>query len=473
MKQVISKIIISTTFIIFNQICVAATQLDDIKGAWLGNMVIPGGPTLRIGIEVFRKADGKWGGNIASLDQGARYISVSSVAVKNNFLTLQMAGAPVKIVGQITDDKKVINAKFHQGDSVFKLDLKRIEQLPEQIRKQTPKKAEGYTQREVNYQSVEDGIWLSGTLTAPQKVGQYPAIMLVAGSGPNHRDSYHAGHRPFKVLADHFTKLGFIVLRSDKRGVNRSSGIFQDATLKDFVMDTQAGLQFLKKQSNVEPNQIVLIGHSEGSLVSAMVSEVEKVQGIVSLAGPGMSVKDILLLQDQTEPAAKGATKSETDLLLEFSSQFYSMVLETPSSIERKNKVETLYAGLTGKMAEAVDKWVNKNSGTLSFASAESDSFREFLQQTPLPSWNKFKGKALILNGDMDSQVPAKQNIEGILSALNEEQVEVESKIFRGLNHMFQPANSGAVDEYSKIETTLDNEVIKSMSIWLARNFEK
>ncbi len=123
-------------------------------------------------------------------------------------------------------------------------------------------------------------------------------------------------------------------------------------------------------------------------------------------------------------------------------------------------------------MAKAVDKWVDKNSGTLSLASAESDSFRDFLQQTPLPSWKKFKGKALILNGDKDSQVPAKQNVEGILLALNKQPIKAQSKIFEGLNHMFQPASTGAVDEYSKIETTIDKDVLDSISMWLKTSFE-
>lgn len=260
-------------------------------------------------------------------------------------------------------------------------------------------------------------------------------------------------------------------MRSDKRGVYKSAGNFEDATLNDLVLDTQAAIQYLKSQQRVYPNNIILIGHSEGSLVSVMTAERENIQGLVSLAGPGMSVLDILLLQDQTEPAAKGATKTETDILLGFSQRFYRIVLSTHSAKLRKQKIMNLYDTLEGSEAEAIERWVDKNNGTLSIASAESEAFYHFLQQNPLPYWSEFSGKALILNGDKDSQVSAKENIAGIVNAITTQEASVESEIFKGLNHLFQPANTGAVNEYSEIDITIDEQVLSKISTWLADNF--
>ncbi|MEW6981292.1 alpha/beta hydrolase family protein [Colwelliaceae bacterium 6471] len=471
MKNIISRVFALLVLAICSQHSFAKPQIDNISGAWLGTMNIPEGPSLRIGIEVFKKADGKWGGNIASLDQGARYMLVSNVKVENATFTLEMAGAPVSVVGKINNSFNVINAKFNQGDSAFDLELNKVPELPEILRAQTPKDSVSYIEQEVSYKNSHDNTWLSGTITIPNDSKQHPAVMLVAGSGPNHRDSYHAGHRTFKVLADHLTKQGYVVLRSDKRGVFKSGGDFEDATLNDLVLDTQAAVQYLKSHKQVDSKNIILIGHSEGSLVSVMTAEHENVQGLVSLAGPGMSVLDILLLQDQTEPAAKGATKTETDMLLNFSQRFYHIVLSTPSAKLRKQKVVKLYETLAGDEAEVVAKWVNKNNGTLSIASAESDAFYQFLQQNPLPYWNKYKGKALILNGDKDSQVPAKENVIGIVDAITSQQATIESEVFEGLNHLFQPAKTGSVDEYKEIEKTIDEQVLSRISTWLTVNF--
>jgi hypothetical protein len=94
-----------------------------------------------------------------------------------------------------------------------------------------------------------------------------------------------------------------------------------------------------------------------------------------------------------------------------------------------------------------------------------------FLQQSPIPYWNKFSGNALILNGDKDSQVPAMQNVQGIIDAANNKNAVVESRIFEELNHLFQMAKTGSVDEYREIEETIDEEVLAVISKWLKRNF--
>lgn len=473
MKTLVIQIYFIMMTALFSQASFAKSTLQDVKGAWLGTMDIPNGPTLRIGVEVFKKADNNWGGNIASLDQGARYMLVSSVVIEENIFTLQIANAPVSVVGNFNKDKNVIDAKFKQGNSEFDLILHKVSALPEVERAQTPKKITAYIQQEVNYKNAVDDIWLAGTLTSPKGKQKHPAIMLVAGSGPNHRDSYHAGHRTFKVLADHFTKLGYVVLRSDKRGVYKSSGDYGEASIENFVLDTQAGINFLKSHQRVDPNKIILIGHSEGSLVSIMAAEKESVHGIVSLAGPGMAVLDILLLQDQTEPAAKGATKAETDILLNFSKRFYNMVLNTPSVDIRKQKALKLYDNLTDYEAEVIAKWVNKNNGTLSINSAASDSFYEFLQQNPIPYWEKYQGKILVLNGKKDSQVPAQENVAGIVAAINTNKASVDTKVFDGVNHLFQPAITGSIDEYSNIEETIEPKVLAFISQWLQQNFSK
>ena len=471
MNKIIQQVCFIFAMMLINNVCIASVTLKEIEGSWLGTMNIPNGPTLRIGVEVFKKADGQWGGNIASLDQGARYMLVSGVSIENNVFTLQMANAPVSVVGNVLKNEETIVAKFKQGDSAFDLNLHKVKELPDIKREQTPTHHGAYVQSEVAYQNSHDATWLSGTLTAPKGNTAHPAIMLVAGSGPNHRDSYHNGHRTFKVLADHLTKLGFVVLRSDKRGVYKSGGRFEDASLRNLALDTQAAIQYLKSHPSVDNKKIVLLGHSEGSLVSIMAAEKERVQGIVSMAGPGMSVLDILLLQDQTEPKAKGATKAETDILLQFSERFYAMVLSTPTAVERKQKALALYDSLKGTEAEVVAKWVSKQNGTLSIASAESNSFYTFLQQNPIPYWNQFTGKALILNGSKDSQVPANENLTGIVNAINNEKADVKSHIFENLNHLFQPATTGSIDEYREIEKTIDEKALSVISKWLQQHF--
>jgi pimeloyl-ACP methyl ester carboxylesterase len=461
----ISVILVTLVLLSFNHLANAQTQIKDAQGAWLGVMNIPDGPTLRIGVEVFKRADNQWGANVASLDQMSRYMT-SDVSLKDNILTVQLRDAPIHITGEIGADGKTIDAQFSQGDNIWSLPLSKVTTLPETKRVQTPVNISEYNEEEVKYQNTHDQTWLAATLTSPKDTFRHPAVMLIAGSGPNQRDSYHSGHRPTKVLADYLTRQGFVVLRADKRGVYQSAGQFKEGDVENFAHDTQAAIQFLKSNRRVDSNNIFLIGHSEGSFVAAMTATIEKVQGIISMAGPGMSTLDILLLQDQTEPAAKGASKSDTDVLLEFSQHFYKTVLDNTDEAQRKQELQALYDNLTGTKAEIINKWVAQQ-GTLNVELAASNTFYLWLQQNPLEYWAKLTIPTLILNGDKDSQVPAKENIEGLAQVLNKNNVRFKQTIFPGLNHMFQQAESGANNEYGSIEETLNPEVLSTISEWL------
>ena len=198
-----------------------------------------------------------------------------------------------------------------------------------------------------------------------------------------------------------------------------------------------------------------------------MVGASEKaVSAIVSMAGPGMSVLDTLLLQDQTEPASKGATKADTQVLLAFSTKFYETVLDTADPAERRKRLQALYDALSGQDASVVNKW-NDRSGTLDVDYASSDSFFQLLQDDPATSWRKVSVPVLVLQGDKDSQVSARESVAAILKALEHDPDPVRSKLFPGLNHRFQTAETGSTDEYGKIDESISPLVLSAVDRWL------
>ncbi len=73
--------------------------------------------------------------------------------------------------------------------------------------------------RKRDHSISNDSVSLSGTLTLPDSTGTFPAILLIAGSGPNDRDETLFGHKPFFVISDHLTRNGFAVLRYDKEAL--------------------------------------------------------------------------------------------------------------------------------------------------------------------------------------------------------------------------------------------------------------
>jgi hypothetical protein len=58
---------------------------------------------------------------------------------------------------------------------------------------------------------------LPGTLTLPRGKGPFPAVVLVAGSGPEDRDETIGPNKPFRDLACGLASQGIAVLCYDKR----------------------------------------------------------------------------------------------------------------------------------------------------------------------------------------------------------------------------------------------------------------
>ena len=78
------------------------------------------------------------------------------------------------------------------------------------------------------------------------------------------------------------------------------------------------------------------------------------------------------------------------------------------------------------------------------------------MRYDPAPALRATRVPVLALNGALDLQVPADENLAGIERALRaggNRDVTVEK--LPGLNHLFQPARTGAPSEYSEIEETM------------------
>jgi hypothetical protein len=113
---------------------------------------------------------------------------------------------------------------------------------------------------------------LAGTLTIPRGNGTYPAVVLIPTSGPLDRDERLLNHLPFFILADHLTRAGIAVLRTDVRGVGKSGGKYGGATIDDFASDTEAAIAYLKTRPEIDAHRIGLLSHGEGGLVAALVA---------------------------------------------------------------------------------------------------------------------------------------------------------------------------------------------------------
>jgi pimeloyl-ACP methyl ester carboxylesterase len=140
-----------------------------------------------------------------------------------------------------------------------------------------------------------------GTLTLPGEIEsqeKYPAIMFISGSGPLDRNANGPNGKfqlnVYRELAEYITKLGFITFRFDKRGTGKSDADFISTGFWDFVDDAERAFLFLKNHPNVNPDQIIVLGHSEGTIIGTALTQRQPINGLMLLSGCVGSLDEFL-----------------------------------------------------------------------------------------------------------------------------------------------------------------------------------
>ena len=95
---------------------------------------------------------------------------------------------------------------------------------------------------------------------------------------------------------------------------------------------------------------------------------------------------------------------------------------------------------------------------------------RYFYGYNPADEYEKLSCPVLSLNGSMDTQVKAKVNQDGLRNALtrgnNKDYTIIE---LEGLNHLFQNAKTGKMDEYQNIEEIFSPKALRIISDWILK----
>jgi len=145
---------------------------------------------------------------------------------------------------------------------------------------------------------------ISGSLTLPTGTNKGIVALIIAGSGPTDRDGNNPvmTNNSLKMLAEALAASGIASLRYDKRGIGQSASAMkkeEDLRFEDYVNDAKGWIELLKKDKRFK--KIVIIGHSEGSLIGLLAAS--NADKFVSIAGPGQSadkvIKDQLHAQSQ------------------------------------------------------------------------------------------------------------------------------------------------------------------------------
>ncbi|HZU28877.1 MAG TPA: alpha/beta fold hydrolase [Bryobacteraceae bacterium] len=434
---------------------------SEIDGAWMGTLDMKL-IKLRVIFHLINTEDGLTA-TLDSPDQGAMGLPATSVARDGKSVTITLKQIAGEFTGELNPVLDAIEGSWTQAGNTTPLNLTRVKDAAalERKRPQTPARPYPYRSEDVTYENKSAGITLAATFTVPQGKGPFPAVVLITGSGPQDRDESLLGHKPFLVLADYLTRHGIAVLRADDRGTAKSGGDFTSATTADFASDAEAGVAWLKTRSEGDPQRIGLIGHSEGGIVAPMVAARNPdVAFIVLMAGPGVSLAQILVAQQRLILQASGMSKEEVDKKAEQQRAMLKLVREEKDNAALEKKMKQQFAGVVPDDQMGVQA---KMIG--------SPWFRWLLDYDPAATLRKLTCPVLAINGEKDLQVPPQQNLPPIRTALEQggnRDFEVDE--LPGLNHLFQTAKTGALSEYAEIEETISPVALDKISSWILKH---
>jgi len=268
-----------------------------------------------------------------------------------------------------------------------------------------------------------------------------------------------------------FAKAGqFAALRYDDRGVGKSTGDFATATSLDFADDARVCAELLAARDDI--GKVGLIGHSEGGLIAPFVAKGDdKIDFVVLLAAPGVPGREVLVRQSHDIGKAAGVTEAVLGQQAELMNRIYDLLLADADETEIRAELKALVRLQFGVGPDAQDASITETVEQ-SFHMLTGPWWRQFLTLDPRPALAEMTQPVLALNGSLDLQVPPDQNLSEIERVFEEagKSDQLTAVEAPGLNHLFQPTETGSLSEYGEIETTFDESVMDRISDWILKN---
>ena len=449
--------------------CSAAfLQAQDITGQWNGVLSVQG-MNIRLVFHI-EKTTESYVGKMDSPDQNVAGIPVTAVTFDGTKLSLSIPTMGILYEGGFQADSIV--GTFRQGGMSFPMTLTRTPTEIKSVRRpQEPQPPFPYHSEDVTFENQTAGITLAGTLTMPETGSNFPAVILITGSGAQDRNQEIFGHKPFLVIADYLTRRGIAVLRFDDRGFGQSTGNFSTATTADFATDVESAVAYLKTRREINSRKIGLIGHSEGGVIAPIVAARSRdVAFIVMLAGPGLRGDVILLQQCELIHRVSGMPEDIISATCGVNAKIFEYIINSQEFVSLQEITEFL-TGLKSEVAAIIpDGMPIDDFIRLVTAQMSSPWMQYFLRFDPAPTLEQVRVPVLAVNGSKDLQVSAKENLEAIRKALERGgNQNVTIKEYPRLNHLFQECTTGLPEKYAAIEQTFSPEVLKDIADWILK----
>jgi len=394
-----------------------------IEGTWNGAIKVPENP-LDIIVKFKQGEKEKVTGTISIPIQNVEELVLDGVSLEGDKIefNVSLAGQDIRFNGSIKGNQ--ISGTFTQSGLSVPFVLKKSDDS------ENPEEKETFLTIETSQGP------LYGSLILPDKKGPVPIALIIPGSGTTDRNGNLSGYpgknNSLKLLAEGLAGQGIASIRYDKRGAGRnvqSMGKEEDMRFDQFISDAKEWIEKLEKDERF--TDIIVIGHSQGSLVGMIAAKGSAADAFISIAGAGRPLNEILLEQLKTLP-----------------DDLYKEGQEILNNLNRGKMVEDVSPELASLFRQQVQPFLIS-----------------WMQYSPQQEIRDLDIPVLIVQGDNDIQVPVMD-----AKKLKESKLESESLIIAGMNHVLKEApedRKGNLNTYSNPNLPLAKKLLPGISNFL------
>ncbi len=382
-----------------------------LQGNWIGNIEF-NGQNIPIVFHFYKDSTGSLSGKWDSPKQNVRGLPFSEINVDKDSVHLGIKMINGSYAGKFIGADS-ISGMWQQGAAQLPLNFSRSAEnfIEEAKGKLLP------NEKEIAI-TISDGSKLYGTLFS--KNNNQKLAIIIAGSGPTDRDGNNilgVESNSYKLLAQSLDSENIASFRYDKRGVGKSisSNVSEENLLfEDYINDAEKIFRYLRDSLGFK--DIYILGHSEGSLIGIAAAEKVKVKGLISIAGAGRPIDEII------------------------EEQINNQLL--PDSL--KKKTEEIFASLKdGKKVNDVPDVLNSI-----FRKSVQPYMMSWLKYDPAKEIKKLKCPVLILQGSCDTQTKVTD-----AENLHHSNAKSEMDIIPLMTHTLKNADEGCKDDNRKTYT--------------------
>ncbi|MBI5474381.1 MAG: alpha/beta fold hydrolase [Ignavibacteriae bacterium] len=277
---------------------------------------------------------------------------------------------------------------------------------------------------------------LAGAFLKPDGDGPFPAIVMAHGAGPATFDE-----PAFRIHANAFVRGGFAVLLYDKRGSGKSTGMLDTSDYDDLADDLAAGVTYLRARRDIIPEQIGILGRSEGGWVGTLAASRDSmIRFVILSSGSGVRPYEQVIFSTVTALRAMGASSQEVEGAMAAKSaqwDYYRKVMKMDS-----------VAGISAAMQAERDSLVNRLRSFSRFApqvpqnlrdpartpSAFFQAFTHKIDYDPAPAFRAARAALLEVIGANDEVVEPASTI-AVFEGLRQSGRDVTVRILPGVGH--------------------------------------